>query len=337
MTFLTEAGSQRLPLAALKRFEALRFGMFIHFGMSTFEQAEQGSGECPSSMYAPDRLDVDSWVALARDSGMKYAILTTKHSAGHALWPTRLNDYHVGTSGNTTDVVERFVRACERFGVIPGFYYCSWDNHSRFGSCTPTYSSKGVRGTYWDHIFTTLAYEEFQSAQLEELLGGTYGAIGEVWIDIPNALSNGYRHRLYDRIAELQPQAVIVMNNGIGDGTTLKPWAWPTDVMPIEQMLPPVHALSGTKNGHQPWREITDGKYYLPGEICETITSNWFWHEGDQVKSDSELLGMALLARARNCNLLLNIRPDRSGQVDRAQRGALERLRKNLEGLGDLD
>jgi alpha-L-fucosidase len=67
---------------------------------------------------------------------MKYAVLTTKHVAGHCLWPTKLNDYHVGTSGNKTDVVEAFVNACEKRGVLPGFYYCSWDNHNRFGSRT---------------------------------------------------------------------------------------------------------------------------------------------------------------------------------------------------------
>lgn len=78
---------------------------------------------------------------------MKYAVLTTKHVAGHSLWPTKLNDYHVGTSNNTTDVVE----ACERRGVIPGFYYCSWDNHNRFGSITRS-------DTEWNNTSTTQGY-----------------------------------------------------------------------------------------------------------------------------------------------------------------------------------
>src|SRR4051794_27434984 len=96
-------GAQRLSLDALHRWESLGFGMFIHFGMSTFDGDEFSRGDKPSRAYAPDRLDVEQWIQVARDSGISYAVLTAKHVAGHCLWPTRHNDYHVGTSGNTTD------------------------------------------------------------------------------------------------------------------------------------------------------------------------------------------------------------------------------------------
>ena len=86
--------------------------------MSTFVGAELPSGNEPSTLYAPDRLDVDQWVSLARDTGMKYAVLTTKHVAGHSLWPTRYNDYHVGTSGNKTDVVAAFLQAMRSAGAL---------------------------------------------------------------------------------------------------------------------------------------------------------------------------------------------------------------------------
>ena len=95
-------GAQRLSLDALRRWEALHYGMFIHFGMSTYDGDEISEGDKPSTLYAPDKLDVDQWVSVARDAGMKYAVLTTKHCAGHCLWPTGLNDYHVGTSSNRT-------------------------------------------------------------------------------------------------------------------------------------------------------------------------------------------------------------------------------------------
>jgi len=106
--------------------------------MSTYTGSELPDGSHSSTLYAPDQLDVDQWVCVARDAGMKYAVLTTKHVAGHCLWPTRHNDCHVGTTGNKTDVVETFVKACEMRGVLPGFYCCSWDNHNRFGSRTPS-------------------------------------------------------------------------------------------------------------------------------------------------------------------------------------------------------
>jgi len=131
-------GDQRLSLTALQAWEALRFGLFLHFGLSTFTGKELPPGDDPATLYAPDRLDVDQWVCVARDAGMKYAVLTAKHVAGHCLWPSRHTDYHVGNSGNRTDVVEAFVTACAKRGVMPGLYYCSWDNHHTFGSQTPS-------------------------------------------------------------------------------------------------------------------------------------------------------------------------------------------------------
>ena len=201
-------GSQRLSLAKLQAWEKLGYGMFIHYGMSTYTGTELDGGSNPSTLYAPDKLDVDQWVSVARDAGMKYAVLTTKHVAGHCLWPTKLNDYHVGTSGNKTDVVEAFVKACEKRGVLPGFYYCSWDNHNVFGSNTPTRTANWQRAQR-DYLlmvqmaFTTRAYMEFQSSQIEELLT-QYGTIAEVWIDIPSVLPRFYRQELYDQIAGLQ-------------------------------------------------------------------------------------------------------------------------------------
>src|SRR3954454_25381 len=130
--------AQRLSLDALRKWESLGYGMFIHFGMSTFVGKELPSGQEDSSVYAPDKLDVDQWIQVARDAGMKYAVLTAKHVAGHCLWPTKYTDYHVGNSGNKTDVVEAFVIACRSKGVLPGLYYCAWDNHNLFGSGTPT-------------------------------------------------------------------------------------------------------------------------------------------------------------------------------------------------------
>ena len=170
-------GAQRLSLAKLRAWEALEYGMFLHFGLSTFDEDELSRGDKPSTLYAPDQLDVDQWVQVARDAGMRYAVLTAKHVSGHCLWPSRHTNYHVGTSGNTTDVVEAFVTACQKHGILPGLYYCSWDNHHLFGSVTPSMTS-------FELGFTTAEYRAFQLAQIEELLA-QYGPIAEVWVDIP--------------------------------------------------------------------------------------------------------------------------------------------------------
>lgn len=190
-----KVGAQRLPLERLRMWERLEYGMFIHFGMSMFDGDEVSWRDQPSTVYEPDRLDVDQWVAVAADSGMRCAVLTAKHTAGHCLWPADRTDYHVGTGGNPTDVVAEFVAACERRGLIAGLYYCSWDNHHTFGSVPPR------RGREQEG-FTTQAYRHFQLSQIEELLT-RYGPIGEVWIDIPAVLGPDGRREQYAQIASL--------------------------------------------------------------------------------------------------------------------------------------
>ena len=326
-----ERGAQRLSLEQLQKWEALKYGMFIHYGMSTFDGDELSKGDLPSTAYAPDKLDVDQWVCVARDAGMKYAVLTTKHVAGHCLWPTKHNDYHVGTSGNKTDVVEAFVNACEKRGVLPGFYYCSWDNHNKFGSRTFSDTADDERALFPERVqlaFTTREYQDFQTAQIEELLTG-YGKVGEVWIDIPTVLPRFYRQELYNQISSLQPEAVVMMNNGISDGSNYPiDKAWPADIIAIERFLPNSHT------GHVKWRTIEGKKYYMPGEVCDPIGREWFFTEEDQPRSDEELLGMYLVSISRGTNLLLDVGPDKHGLIPQKYVGALQRLRANLDRLG---
>lgn len=312
--------AQRLPKAKLEQWEKLGYGMFIHFGMSTFDGDELSKGDKPSSFYAPGKLDVNQWISVARDAGMKYAVLTTKHVSGHCLWPSKYTDYHVGTSSNKTDVVAEFVKACEKYGVMPGFYYCSWDNHHTFGSMTPSM-------TAWNDAFTTEEYREFQWNQLEELLKN-YGKIGEVWIDIPGVLPRDYRHKLYNNITRLQPDTIIMMNHGIGDGSELKvDYAWPTDILAIERFLP------NSATGHQKIRTIEGKQYYIPGEVCDPIGKEWFYVKDDQPRSDAELLGMYLVSRSRGTNLLLDVPPDQQGLIPKYYVDALMRLEKNIRML----
>jgi alpha-L-fucosidase len=324
-----QRGAQRLSLEQLKRWEALGYGMFIHFGMSTYDGKELSDGKSPASLYAPDALDVDQWVSVARDAGMRYAVLTAKHVAGHCLWPSRHTAYTVANSGNTSDVCERFVDACGKRGVLPGFYYCSWDNHNRFGSGTP--SDKGYKWGNWAGVpaqgqeqapFTTSVYQNFQTLQLTELLT-QYGPIAETWIDIPGVLGLGYRDYLYRKIAQLQPETVVMMNSGIGSGETYDTaYAWPSDLIAIERELPP-------GGGHRKWREIEGASYYLPGEICDPIGKEWFWVEGDAPRPDEQLLALVEASRSRGVNLLLDVPPDRHGRIPGASVQALVRLRKN--------
>ncbi len=302
-----QRGSQRLTLDAIQRWRELEYGIFLHFGMSTFDGIELSPGDRPSTDYAPTELDVDQWVATAVEAGMRYAVLTAKHVSGHCLWPSESTDYHVGTSRNTTDVVGAFVRACRQHKIMPGLYYCSWDNHHRFGSNPPD--------------FVTRAYMGFQRSQLMEL-ARNYGEIGEFWIDIPTALPRFFRQELYEMLAELQPQAIIVMNHGITNGSKLNVAnAWPTDVMTIERFLP------SSRHGYDPWFDVEGEPYFLSGEVCDPIGQEWFFHDHDEPRSVDELLGMLLICRERGVNLLLDVPPDKTGVIPQSSVETLRDLR----------
>src|SRR5512133_1803101 len=115
-----EKGDQRLTIEALRAWQKLKYGMFIHFGMSTFTGDELDKGNSPAQLFNPSRLDVAQWISVARDAGMTYAVLTAKHVAGHCLWKTAHTPYSVLNSGNTTDIVDVFVNECNKKGIKPG-------------------------------------------------------------------------------------------------------------------------------------------------------------------------------------------------------------------------
>ena len=319
-------GSQRLSLKKLQTWETWGYGLFVSFGMSTFTEKEKASPDSPPSLYAPDKLDVDQWICVARDAGMKYAVLTAKHHCGHCLWPSKHTDYTVANSTDKTDVVEKFVDACRKRGIKPGLYYCSDDSHHRFGGDYAEWDwamSSFPKGKFEKFPpYSSSLYQTFQTAQVTELLTN-YGPIAETWIDIPGILGRGYRTFLYNHIAQLQPGTVIMMNSGFGDGSNYRvDYACPSDLIAIERDLPP-------KTGHKKYRMIEGKEYYLPAEVCDPIGKNWFYVSSDKPKPDAELLNQYQSCRQRAANLLLSVPPDKHGLFPKESIQALMRLKKN--------
>lgn len=316
-----EKTSQLLRMETLKKFEALEYGMFIHFGMSTFS-GDMLFGDSPSDLYNPKKLDVNQWVGIARDAGMKYAVLTTKHIAGHCLWNSKYTDYTMQTSGNITDVLEKFVRACEEKGIIPGFYYSSMDNHHLFGN-NPilTWEQHGHKLTH-----TTEKYREFQTKQIEELLTN-YGNIGVMWVDIPSIIPMDYRIELYNKIHSLQSEIIVEMNHAFSNGLNFKPeLAWPTDAMTLECDLPHY-------TGYDPIKTIGTEKYYLPAEHCSSICDKdiWFYNKDANLKSLERLLGEYYICRSNNVNFLLNVPPNMDGLISDDMQALLMKMKRTIQ------
>jgi alpha-L-fucosidase len=305
---------------ALKAWEQLEYGMFIHFGMSTFAQEEFGKKTVPITTYHPTHLDVEQWVRVAKEAGMHYAVLTSKHCYGHCLWPSKQTDWDVEASPVKTDVVGEFVKACRKHKIKPGLYYLlGWDAHHQ-----P--SREPAR------------YEAFCLAQIEELLT-RYKPLVELWLDIPFDLGTdtaGTLKRIYTRVKSLQPDCLILFNQAFVDGSAIRMAnpsyfyqqvsdnpipLWPTDLVNGERTLPP-------EKGHDPWMTFEDKKYYIPMEVCDTLAENWFWVEGDKPKPLEMLLNLYRECRRRNANLLLDVAPDRTGRIPDESVNRLKELRE---------
>ncbi len=310
----------------LAQWRALRYGMFIHFGISTFTGRDIDPGDRPSATYAPTDLDVDQWIRVARDAGMQYAVLTAKHVPGHCLWDSKVFwqgkefDYDVATSGDPTDVVEKFVAACKKYGLKPGLYYCLMDG--RHGLGHGTWNAAQLPGPYYQLVKDHLA----------ELLH-RYRGVFYLWLDIPRVASGRQRAELYRHIKQIRPGCIVLFNHGTVRPTgpiTIADFqaAWPTDVLNTE--CTPIRP--GWFQPVQTWRGKT---YQLGYEHCDTITpSTWHWIPNNPPRPAAELYELLKQVTAAGGNLLLNVAPDRSGRIPDNYVQALLTVKRLLDQTG---
>ena len=193
------------PSAAQQQQIARKYGMFIHFGINTFHDEEWTDGSKPASSYAPSAIDAEQWIQTAKDAGMKYVILITKHHDGFCLWDSQYTDYDVASSGNPTNVVEEVAKACKKHGIGLGLYYSLWD--------------RKVNGDVADRK-QDAAYNTYMINQLEELItiAEKHTPIVEFWFD-GGWVKQNYRWPvmdIYQTIKKRQPDCQIGINWSIG-------------------------------------------------------------------------------------------------------------------------
>ncbi len=73
------------------------FGTFFHFGIRTFNEHHRDWDMKPmvASSFNPTELDCEQWIRTIKSAGVKYAVMTTKHHDGFALWPSKFTEYSV--------------------------------------------------------------------------------------------------------------------------------------------------------------------------------------------------------------------------------------------------
>src|ERR1700735_4766357 len=120
----TRDAKRATPLLDLQqRFVDLRFGMFVHFNMATFQDREWGDPTSPASQFNPTNLDTDQWAAAAKSANMTWGCLTTKHHDGFCIWPTATRSASVHQTQHKTDVVRAYVDSFRKAGLRVALYY----------------------------------------------------------------------------------------------------------------------------------------------------------------------------------------------------------------------
>ena len=182
-----------------------KYGMFIHFGINTFHDEEWTDGSKPASSYNPKTIDAKQWVATAREAGMKYVILVTKHHDGFCLWDSDFTEYDVASSPNKTNVVETLAAECKKQGIGFGMYYSLWDRKQ----------NPNTKDSQLD-----VAYNQYMLKQLEELfvMAGRHGPVVELWLD--GSLEKGNNRwalpEIYALVKKHQPACQMGVNWTIG-------------------------------------------------------------------------------------------------------------------------
>lgn len=329
--------------AALEWFREAKFGLFIHYGLySLLGKGEwvQYHEKIPIAEYAKlaerftaDRFDANAIAALAEEAGMKYITLVCKHCDSFCLWDTKTTEFNSLNSPAKRDLVAELVEACREKGLgFFCFYEHGFDWRHPHGPAPWNFSRSGVRPAYDppDPFYATRETYDFNK-YLEYVYDGVselcsnYGSIAGMWMDGIAVPLSGDKSQfrvpeLYQRIRELQPQALICYKSGL--------YPELEDFMAPEQ--PQITAAMKNRRSK-------------PMEICRTMQKRssktpkgalWGWLENADHVSPDEVMEMLADAKEKEANLLLNIGPLPDGSIHPGDVATLKEVGKRLRGKG---
>jgi alpha-L-fucosidase len=306
---------------ALERWEALRFGMFIHWGPVALRGTEIGWSRGTSvpvtdydSLYKefnPVLFDADEWVRIAKEAGMKYMVLVTKHHDGFCLWPSDYTEYDIAATPYKKDIVKQLADACEREGILFGTYYSilDWWN--------PLYPASHGKPPKDPARAEMEKYTEYLYHQVDELVEKYHTNI--LWFD--GQWEKPWTHeagmKLYAHLRGLKDDLLI--NNRVDKGKNTgsdDTQKYAGDFLTPEQKIGAYDLLN-------PW------------ESCITIARQWAWKPNDKVKGTGEIIRTLALTAGGDGNLLLNVSPMLDGRIERRQQKRLREVGDWLKKYGE--
>jgi alpha-L-fucosidase len=293
--------------ARMAWFRDAKFGMFIHWGIYSVPAGEwkgktsyaewfQLQTKMPCEQYDkyaaefnPVKFDARQWAKTAKDAGMKYLVITSKHHDGFSMFDTKFSDFNiVRSTPYRRDPIKELAAACRDEGIKFCFYYSIADWHNP--DSPAVYSQRGFHGNPKDDA-DVAKYADYMRNQVHELLTG-YGPVSILWFDGGGAFKSPDRAKLLKAdemvkmIHETQPDCLI--NNRLGAGS---------DYGTPEQYIP----AGGAKE---------------PFEVCMTLNGHWGYNKADHNwKSTSTLLHNLIDIVSKGGNYLLNVGPTSEGLI----------------------
>lgn len=294
-----------------------RFGMFIHWGLYSMparhewvrhnEKIDNETYQVYFDLFNPDLFDPKQWAKAAREAGMKYFVITTKHHEGFCLWDTKYTDYKAPNTPAGRDLLREVVDAFRAEGLRVGFYYSLIDWHH------PDFTIDQIH-PLWDKVdhdeFNKRRdmhrYAEYMRNQVTELLTN-YGKIDVLWFDFSYPSRGKGRddwesEKMIRLVRSLQPD--IIVDNRLdlpGSG----------DIVTPEQFTPD-RGMTDEEGNPVVW------------EGCQTFSGSWGYHRDETSwKSVEMCIQMLVNHVSRNGNLLMNVGPTSRGYIDQR---ALDRL-----------
>ena len=316
-------------------FRDARFGMFIHWGI----YAIPARGEWVRSQeklsiedyqkyfkeFNPKDYDPREWAKLAKQAGMKYAVITAKHHDGFCLFDSKLTDYKVTNTPVGRDLLKEFLDAFRAEGLKVGVYYSLIDWHH------PDYPAYGDRqhpmrdNPEWkDQKYNWDNYLKYMHGQVREICSN-YGKIDIMWFDFSYNEFSGEKWKatqLVNMVRELQP-GIIIDNRLGGEMTTEHPDPYAGDFEGPEQYIPVRPVVDVYKNP-------------VPWEVCMTLNNHWGYSSTDfDYKSSKDVVRALANCVSKGGNLLLNVGPDAYGNIPGPSKEILKEVGQWMDKNGE--
>ncbi len=298
-----------------------RFGMFIHWGLYAIpargewvRSQERISVEAYQPYFDefnPVDYDPKKWAKLAKEAGMKYAVLTAKHHDGFCLFDSKLTDYKATNTPAHRDLVREYIDAFRAEGLKVGLYYSIIDWHHpdfpHYGDRQhPERDNEAFKGA--QHNFNN--YLDYMHGQVCELCEN-YGKIDIMWFDFSYDDMVGEKWRATDlvrMIRKLQPGIIIdnrleASGSGFGSLLTKNPTEYCGDFVSPEQIIPP-EGIFDEEGNRAVW------------EACITMNNHWGYHATDKFFKPASLVIHKLVeCVSKGGNMLINVGPDARGNI----------------------